>query len=64
MPLIPVLGKQRQVVIYEFEAILVYIKSSRTARAIKEKKKKRLKRDWNQASDLGRRFALKAAGDS
>ena len=41
MPLIPVLGKQRQVVIYEFEAILVYIKSSRTARAIKEKKKKK-----------------------
>ena len=44
LPLIPALGKQGQVGIYEFEAILVYIKSSRIARAIK---KKGLKRDWN-----------------
>jgi len=33
MPLIPVLQKQRQVDLCEFETSLVYIKSSRTARA-------------------------------
>ena len=33
-PLIPALGKQRQVDLYEFEASLVYRASCRTARAI------------------------------
>jgi hypothetical protein len=32
MPLIPVLGRQRQADLYEFEASLVYRVSSRTAR--------------------------------
>jgi hypothetical protein len=33
-PLIPVLGRQRQLDLYEFKANLVYRASSRTARAI------------------------------
>jgi hypothetical protein len=48
-PLLPVLGRQRQEDLCEFEASLVYIMSSRTARAIwrdpisKEKKKRKKK---------------------
>ena len=50
MPLIPALGRQRQVDLCEFKASLVYRASSRTARAVtqrnpvsknKRKKKKR-----------------------
>jgi hypothetical protein len=44
MPLIPPLGRQRQVNLCEFEASLVYRVSSRTARATRgnyHKKKKR-----------------------
>jgi hypothetical protein len=33
LPLIPALGRQRQILIFELEASLVYIVSSRTARA-------------------------------
>ena len=48
MPLIPALGRQRQVDICEFEASLVYKVSPRTARALQRntvlntKKKKKL----------------------
>lgn len=34
-PLIPTLGSQRQVELYEFEASLIYIESSKTARLCK-----------------------------
>jgi hypothetical protein len=34
MPLVPALGRQRQVDICEFKASLIYIESSRLARAI------------------------------
>jgi hypothetical protein len=37
MPLIPALGRQRQVDLDEFEASLVYRMSSRTARATQRK---------------------------
>ena len=37
MPLIPALGRQRQVDLSEFEASLVYIASSRTARTVKQR---------------------------
>ena len=37
MPLIPAFGKQRQAGVCEFEAILFYKGSSRTARAVIQK---------------------------
>ena len=38
MPLIPALGRQRQVGLCEFEASLVYIVSSRTVKAVTQRK--------------------------
>ena len=37
MPVIPALGRQRQVDLFEFEASLVYRTSSRTVRAVTQR---------------------------
>ena len=37
LPLIPALGKQRQVDLYEFKSNLVYKESSKTARAVTQR---------------------------
>ena len=52
MPLIPAFGKQRQAVLYEFEANLVYRANSRTAKGTQRttvsKKENKIKQENKQ----------------
>jgi hypothetical protein len=50
--LIPVLGKQRQQDLYEFEASLVCRTSSRTARAMKRKRLEKQNKQTNEGNIL------------
>ena len=59
MPLIPVLGRQRQVGHCEFEASLVYRTSSRTVQAILQRNPvSKIKTNKKEACILGNTFVL------
>ena len=47
MPLIPALGRERQVDLCEFEASLIYRVSSRTARTVTQRKTRKKCDNWS-----------------
>ena len=63
MPLIPVLGRQRQAELCEFKAILVYRSSSRTAKAAQRNPVSKSKADrQNGTNKKERKRKLKLKG--